>query len=374
MGLGRRLKVLVVMGTRPEAIKLAPVVRALRRRRIFAVRVCATAQHRELLDEALAAFSLRPDVDLDLMRTGQSHADVLRRARKAVARVLRRERPDLVVMQGDTTTALAAALAAKEAGVPAAHVEAGLRSFDLRHPYPEEGNRVRIDAVCALHFAPTPAARRNLLREGLDPRGIRVTGNTAVDALRWALPRARRRHPGALAGLPRRKLVVLTLHRRESFGRTLAGLMRAVAAASERLPGWTWAFPVHPNPRVRRAARILEGRARVRLLPPLGYLDFVGLMKRADFIVTDSGGIQEEAPTLGKPVLVVRRKTERPELLGRGGALAGTESGPLARALVRWAGGRRPKPPRRNPFGDGRASERIARALRAWAKSGTMKT
>ncbi len=363
-----RLRLLVVIGTRPEAIKLAPVIAALRRIPGFKTTVCATAQHRELLDDALRVFGIRPQIDLDLMRRGQTHAAILRTTRSAVGRQLRRLRPELVLVQGDTTGALGAALAAKDAGIAVAHVEAGLRSFDRRHPCPEEGNRVRIDAVSQLLFAPTEQARRNLLREGLRPEAICVTGNTAVDALHWAL---RRTKPPR--GLPRKNLIVVTLHRRETLGRTLEGVMRAIGEAAGRLPDWTWVFPVHLNPRVRRAARLLRRQPSVRLVPPLGYLEFVSLMKSSDFIVTDSGGIQEEAPTLKKPVLVVRRKTERPELLGHGGKLAGTSPQPLVRRLLAWAKGPRPAVPARNPFGDGRAAQRIAAALTAWAKSGRMK-
>ncbi|MBI3551217.1 MAG: UDP-N-acetylglucosamine 2-epimerase (non-hydrolyzing) [Elusimicrobia bacterium] len=362
-------KLLVVAGTRPEAIKLAPVIAALRRLKGLSVRVCATAQHRELLDGMLDAFGIRPDIDLDLMRPRQSPGEVLRRCRKALAPVLARERPDLVIVQGDTTSALGAALAAKDAGVCVAHVEAGLRTHDPRQPFPEERNRVRIDRISRLWFAPTIGAARNLRREGLGPDGIFVTGNTSIDALLWALRRPGPPENRSLARLPQKRLVVVTLHRRESFGRALDGLMRAIGQASARLPGWTWVLPVHPNPRVRRAARRLAGRSAVKLIAPLGYLDFVKLMKRADFLVTDSGGIQEEAPTLKKPVLVVRNKTERPELLGRGGKLIGNSGARLLRELTRWARGRRPKPPARNPFGDGRAARRIARALSAWARA-----
>jgi len=365
-----KVKALVAAGTRPEVIKLAPVLSALRRDKRFTTRLCVTGQHRGLLDGTLAAFGLAPDLDLDLMRPGQTPGEVLRRCRAKMARVLARERPDILLVQGDTTSALACALAAHDAGIAVAHVEAGLRSHDRRHPYPEEGNRVRIDAVSTLWFAPTRSARANLAREGLGPRGLFVTGNTAIDALRWALARRGRLSTSVLRALPKRRLVVVTLHRRESFGRPLEGLMQGLAEASERLPGWTWVLPLHPNPRVRRAARHLAGHPSVKVIEPLGYLDFVRLMRRAAFLVTDSGGIQEEAPTLRKPVLVVRRKTERGELLGRGGKLVGNSRAGLVRALMKWtrARGARPKTAGKNPFGDGRAAGRIVSALADWAR------
>jgi UDP-N-acetylglucosamine 2-epimerase (non-hydrolysing) len=358
------VKVLLAAGTRPEVIKLAPVLKALKKKSGVDARLCVTGQHRELLREALRAFGLRPHVDLRLMRPGQTPAQVLERGRAALAPVLARERPDIVVVQGDTTSALAAALAARAAGIPVAHVEAGLRSHDLRHPWPEEGNRMRIDAVSQLWFAPTETARKNLLKEGRGPAWLSVTGNTAVDALRWALRRAR--PPG---NLPKQKLVVVTLHRRESFGKPLKGLMSAIASAAKARPEWTWVLPVHPNPAVRRAAKALANLPTVRLVAPLGYLEFVGLMKRAEFLVTDSGGIQEEAPTLKKAVLVVRRRTERGELIGRGGKLIGNSGSRLKMELLKWTAGKRPAAPKRNPFGDGRAGERIAAILLRYHKA-----
>lgn len=347
-------RILLCAGTRPEALKLAPVALALRRRPGVDMILCATAQHRGLLDRAFSDFGLTPDLDLGSPRPGASPAEVFERIAKRLAPELERLKPDWVVVQGDTTAAFAAAWAAARARVPVAHVEAGLRSHDRRHPFPEEDWRVLIDSVSALHFAPTREAAANLRREGYAASVI-VTGNTAVDALRLAR-RAR-------AARPRGPYAVVTLHRRESLGRPLAGMLKALRAAADRLPGLTWIFPVHPNPAVAGAARRLLAHPRVLLIKPLPYPLFLELMRGARFLVTDSGGIQEEAPSLGKAVLVVRDKTERPELLGRGGVLAGRSPRRLLRELLRFGRGNLPRAARRNPFGDGRSAARVAAAL-----------
>lgn len=363
------LRVLAVAGTRPEVVKLAPVLARLRREPRVRASLCVTAQHRRLLDDTLRVFGLKPAADLDLMRPRQTPAQVLRRTLRGMARVLSRRRPDLVLVQGDTTTALGAALAAFRLGIPVAHVEAGLRTGDLACPFPEEANRVLIDRGSVLLFAPTPGARRNLLREGAPARSVTVTGNTVVDALRWAAARPGPFHAPALRRLGPGPLAVVTLHRRESWGRPMAGIFRAILDAARLLPDLLWIYPVHPNPAVRGPARRILRHPRIRLVPPLDYMDFVHLMARARLIVTDSGGIQEEAPSLGVPVVVARKKTERPETLGRGSTLAGVSRPALTRAILRCA--RRPAaaPRAGNPFGDGNASERIARALLRWARS-----
>lgn len=364
----RPLSVLVVAGTRPEAVKLAPVLRRLRRDRRFKVRFCVTGQHRELMAAMLADLALKPDVDLRLMRRGQAPGDVLTRVIAGVEAVLRRERPDLVLVQGDTTSVLGAAMAAFHQNVPVGHVEAGLRSFDLTRPYPEEMNRVVVDRLSSLLFAPTPRARRNLRREGFPAKSLFTTGNTVVDAVRWAAGRPGGFREAALRALPTGKfLVTVTLHRRETFGKPLEGVFRALTRAVAENPDLLLVYPVHPNPAVRGAARRFLHHPRIRLVPPLGYLDFVRLMKRSEAILTDSGGIQEEAPSLGKTLLVVREKTERPEALGDGrGTLVGaSESGVYRslKALRRNAARRR----RANPFGDGHAADRIAEAILYWA-------
>lgn len=354
-----RAKILLVFGTRPEAIKQAPVLRALRDRGLRVV-TCAVSQHQGLLADALACFGIRPDYDLGVMRRGQRPGEVLERALRALSPVLRREAPDLVLVQGDTTSALAAAFASRRAGIPCAHVEAGLRSGDPKNPYPEEINRVLIDGLSSLHFAPTASARRNLRREGLD-ESVFITGNTVVDAMRGAMRRARR--PAGLAGLrARTRLVLVTLHRRESFGPTLRRIFAALRDLARRHEDCLWVYPMHPNPEVRRHAALLR-HPRLRLLPPLPYPEFLWLMRRARFILTDSGGVQEEAPCLGKPVLVLRRKTERPELLKAGcGMLVGTDPGRILREASRLLRGPR-RPKARALFGDGKAASRIAAAV-----------
>lgn len=362
-GGGRVRPVLVVLGTRPEAVKLAPVVAALRRRG-RRVLVASTGQHRALLDGALAAFGLRPDADLRLMRPGQDHTDLTARVLTGLTPLLGRWRPALTLVQGDTTTAAAAALASFQAGVPVGHVEAGLRSRDPSDPFPEEGNRILADHLSVLRFAPTPAALANLRREGLGGRWSAVTGNTAVDAVRWAAARAPRRESGCL---------LATLHRRESFGAPLAGMLGALRRLAVRRTDARVVFVVHPNPAVRRAARALAPHPRLSLLPPLPYLDFVGLLAGCRLLVTDSGGLQEEAAALGRPVLVARDVTERPELLAAGGGrLIGRLPARIVREAERLLGDPRAwgrMSTARNPFGDGRAGERIAGLALRWLAS-----
>lgn len=375
----RRIRVLVVLGTRPEAIKLAPVIAALRADGRFRVRVCATAQHRQMLDQALRAFAIVPDVDLDLMRAGQEPPAVTAAVLNAIDPVLRAERPDAVVVQGDTTTAFAAALAAFHRRVPVAHVEAGLRTRDRFFPFPEEANRRLLAVVADLHFAPTAGARQHLIAEGVPARSVRVTGNTVIDALR--LVRRRLRTPAArrywqehfrraweldleAGALP---IVLVTGHRRESFGRPLRQVCLALRDIARSRPVRV-VYPVHLNPEVRCPVRaLLAGEDNVHLIEPLDYEPFVFLMDRARLILTDSGGIQEEAPALGKPVLVLRRETERPEGVRSGGVeLVGTDRRAIVRRALRLldnpAAYRRMARPA-CPYGDGRAAGRIVEAL-----------
>lgn len=353
-------RVLVVLGTRPEAVKLAPVVRALRRRRV-AASVVSTGQHAGLLRDALGPLGLRCDAELGLMRPGQDHGRLAAAVVSGLGPVLRRLKPALALVQGDTTTAAAAALACRYARVPVGHVEAGLRTHDRGNPFPEEDNRVLADHLSALHFAPTRAALANLRREGLGGRWSAVTGNTAVDAVRWAAARAPRREPGC---------VLATLHRRESFGRPLKRMLGALRALAERRPDARVVFMLHPNPEVRRAARALEPHPRLTLLAPLPYLDFVGLLAGCRLLITDSGGLQEEASALGRPVLVARDVTERPELLASGGGLlVGRDPARLVREAERLLDDPRAwdrMAAARCPFGDGRAGERIAALAARW--------
>jgi len=361
----KRPRILAVFGTRPELIKSAPVLRALRAAGLKTVS-CTTAQHRGLLDSAAAALSVRPDLDLGLMRSGQTPAQVAARVQRAFPPILAAQKPDLVLVQGDTTTASSCALASFERRVPVAHVEAGLRSFDARNPWPEELNRVLIDRVSSLRFAPTSRAKANLLREGLEDRSF-LTGNTGLDALRWALRRPARQHPALKSLPPAARLILCTLHRRESFGTPLRRMLRALLTLADRRLDVRIAFLVHPNPDVRRAARVLT-HPRILRIAPAPYPEFLSLLRRAEFLLTDSGGLQEEAPSLGKPVLVARSVTERPELLASGGGLlVGTDPKRILREACRLLDDRRLY--RRmssagSPFGDGRASERIAGFIR----------
>ena len=361
------MKILVVMGTRPEAIKLAPVVAALRRRKGLRTLVCATAQHRELLDQALGLFRLKPDFDLDLMRPGQSPEAVARRVVARLGPLLAKADPDMVVVQGDTTTAAAAALCAAQRGIPVAHVEAGLRSFDFGDPFPEELNRVLIDALSSLVFPPTPRARRNLLREKLGGRMSLMTGNTIVDALRSA-------GGGKAPGRRRAREVLVTLPRREIHGEPLNRIYRSLLRIADRHEDVAFLYPVHPSPAILKATKRLLRHPRIRLLPPLSYPDFLAHLKRCLFVVTDSGGVQEEAVCLGKPVLVVREMTERPEVLASG---AGRLVGRDPRRLERWTTRlltdpalRRKMSGARGLYGDGRAAQRVAAGIVHWLGAG----
>lgn len=364
------LKVLTVVGTRPEGIKLAPVIRALRDTPAVEGRVCATGQHRGMLDQVLQVFGVVPDHDLDVMQPGQTLAGVAARVLERLEPVLLRERPDWVLVQGDTTTAAMASLCAFYCGIRVGHVEAGLRTFDRRQPFPEEVNRRLTAVVADLHFAPTEHARRNLVREGVPPGEVLVTGNTVIDAL-LAASRVGQAAPAVLAGVPpERRVVLATVHRRESFGAPLRDVCAALADTVRSHPDVHLVLPVHPNPQVSGAVREQLGALdRVTLCPPLDYLSLVQVLQRAHAVVTDSGGLQEEAPGLGKPVLVVRDTTERPEAVEAGTArLVGTARhrvrAELARLLddeAHYLSMARAV----NPFGDGQAAPRIVQALLA---------
>jgi len=362
-------RILCVIGTRPEAIKMAPVVRALRGRGL-ATRIVATAQHRGMLDQMLATFELKPDWDLDAMRPGQTLASLTGVLVPALDRVFVDSGATAVLAQGDTTTVFCAGLAAFYAGIPFGHVEAGLRSGDLAAPFPEEGMRRLSAVVTRWHFAPTETSRLALLREGHDGGGVHVVGNTVIDALLHTL----KGEPAWPAGLrplePGERLVLVTLHRRENFGPPLERILASLKAFATRHPRARLVYPVHPNPSVKEPAhRVLGGLPNVDLVPPQDYPQLVALMARCYFACTDSGGIQEEAPALGKPVLVFREVTERPEAVAAGGVrLVGSDSARFATEAGRlWA-----HPPTyaamakpRFPYGDGRAAARIAGILAA---------
>ncbi|WP_435015932.1 non-hydrolyzing UDP-N-acetylglucosamine 2-epimerase [Tundrisphaera sp. TA3] len=358
--------VLCVVGTRPEAVKMAPVVLRLRRAEGLRVRVVTTGQHRELLDRALDDFGIASDRDLGLMRPGQTLAQAAGRALEALDGVLEAERPEFVLAQGDTTTVLASALACYYRQVPFGHVEAGLRTGQPYRPFPEEKNRVLAGHLAELHFAPTPQARANLLREGIDPATVHVTGNTGIDSLRWIADRS---VPLPIAPATDRFLLV-TAHRRENFGAPLREICDAIRAIVDGDPGLGVVFPVHPNPSVRSiVVDALRGHPRVHLIDPVGYPAFVALMRASFAILTDSGGVQEEGPSLGKPVLVLRDETERPEAVAAGTVqLVGPHRDAIVAAVRALAD--RPDLYRKfataiNPYGDGHASERIARVLQA---------
>ena len=359
-------RILVIFGTRPEAIKLCPVILHLRRHTGFAVRTCATAQHRDLLDQVLHVFRIEPEHDLNLMLPGQSLAESASRILAALEAVLQHDEPDLVLVQGDTTTTLCGSLAAFYRRIPVAHVEAGLRTGDLSQPFPEEMNRVVATRLSTLHFAPTEGAAENLRREGVDPARVHVTGNSGIDAvlhIKAALDSGELAAPVWPCWPAAKKLVVVTAHRRESFGEGFERICTALAALAAR-PDIHIALPVHPNPNVREpVARLLGGRPNVTLMDPLEYVPFVDLMRRAYILITDSGGIQEEAPSLGKPVLVMREKTERPEAVAAGTVkLVGTDPEVILREaelLLDDAQEYLRRSRVHNPYGDGQASSRI---------------
>jgi UDP-N-acetylglucosamine 2-epimerase (non-hydrolysing) len=367
-----RPRALVVLGTRPEAIKLAPVVRELRRRGSLEAVVLSTGQHREMLAQALDAFHLDVDLDLNVMRPRQALAKTTARIVEGTARVVAEVRPAYVVVQGDTATALSAALAAYYARVPIAHVEAGLRSGDRDTPFPEEANRRLVDQLADVLFAPTAAAARTLAAEGHDASRVHVTGNTVVDALLAARDEVRRRAIG-IPGVPEaaidgKRVILVTAHRRESFGAPLRAICRGIRRIVRSEPDAVAVFPVHLNPEVDGTVReLLAGEPRVLLLPPLPYLGFVALLDRAALVLTDSGGLQEEAPTFGKPVLVLRTVTERPEGISAGVAcLVGTDPDRIAAETLRLLRDRAALARMSaiaSPYGDGLASTRIAVVL-----------
>ena len=363
---------MVIFGTRPEAIKMAPVVRALDDRSdTFETHVVVTAQHRAMLDQVLGVFRIEPDEDLDIMAEGQSLTDITVRALEGLGRALGRERPDLVLVQGDTTSAFVGSLAAFYQQIPIGHVEAGLRTRNKYAPYPEEVNRHFIDVLADLCFAPTAWSKQALIEEGTAEERILVTGNTVIDALLAAAPTARRLSLPALSNRrlgPSMRVLLVTAHRRENLGTGLDDICLAIRELVSSRRDLLVVFPVHLNPGVRASVgKILGGLENVLLLEPLDYLEFVHAMMRADLILTDSGGIQEEAPALGKPVLVARDVTERPEAIEAGTAqLVGTDSGDIVAGVSellddsrRYADMQRAV----NPYGDGRAAERIVHAV-----------
>jgi UDP-N-acetylglucosamine 2-epimerase (non-hydrolysing) len=367
-------KILLIFGTRPEAIKLCPVIRSLREHPDrFDVKVCVTAQHREMLDQVLEAFGVQPDHDLDLMLPGQTLFQSTSRILAGLEKVLESERPALVIVQGDTTTTFCGALAAFYLHIPVGHVEAGLRTGDLRQPFPEEMNRVLTSHLADLHFAATEKAAENLRHEGVNPEAISVTGNTGIDAVLYVRDGLAE---GRLQGKcwteldPAKKLIVVTAHRRESFGGGFERICRALATIANR-DDVQVVYPVHPNPNVQDpVGRYLAGHPNIRLIEPLSYVPFVDLMRRAYLLITDSGGIQEEGPSLGKPILVLREKTERPEAVIAGTVkLVGTDEECIVREAAFLLDHREAYDAMahvHNPYGDGLASGRISQLIHSF--------
>jgi len=370
----KQKKILFILGTRPEAIKLCPLILWLRRfRERYAVRVCVTAQHRQMLDQVLSAFGVVPEHDLNLMLPKQTLLQSTSRILAALEPVIDGEKPDMVIVQGDTTTTLCGALAGFYEHAPVAHVEAGLRTGDLQQPFPEELNRLLATRMASLHFAATEGAALNLVSEGVSSAQIRVTGNTGIDALFYVEQGlVNGRYQNSRYSMPSNgtKLILVTAHRRESFGEGFEQICRALAQLAER-DDVEIVFPVHPNPNVQAPVkRYLGFHPRISLIDPLDYVQFVDLMRQAHLLLTDSGGIQEEGPSLGKPVLVMRDKTERPEAVSAGtvklvGANASrivSEATLLLESKEEYAS----MACRHNPYGDGHACERIEETLRSF--------
>ncbi len=370
------IHVLLVFGTRPEAIKLSPLIRQLQSDKRFRVSVCVTAQHRGLLDQVLEVFRIVPDYDFNLMTPGQSLAVLSGRILESLAPVLSAAKPDMVLVQGDTTSTLCGALAAFQARIPVGHVEAGLRTYDFDHPFPEEMNRVLTTRLAALHFAATEGAAEALRRERVAENRIFVTGNTGIDAalyVRDSLVEKRISSGLSLALDESKKLILVTAHRRESFGVGFEEICSAIGELAGR-SDVEIVYPVHPNPNVQDPVnRLLRGHPSIHLISPLGYVEFLDLLRRAYLILTDSGGIQEEAPSFGKPVLVLRDRTERPEGVAAGTAeLTGnSDRGRIVAAAERLLDDPREYARRsavHNPYGDGRSSARISDAIYSFFK------
>ena|SRR5690554_3101901 len=365
------MRVLTVFGTRPEAIKMAPLALALQANPKFDAKVCVTAQHREMLDQVLALFELKPDFDLNIMKPGQSLSELTGRVLTGLEEILKSFKPDLVLVHGDTSTTFAASLAAYLQHIPVGHIEAGLRTGNLYSPWPEEGNRKLTGSIAEFHFAPTSKASENLLKEGVSEARICVTGNTVIDAL-LAIVQKIEGNPGLRENFekqfsfldPGKRLILVTGHRRESFGAGFERICDALNRIIETHPGVEILYPVHLNPQVRGPVlRLLGNRDRIHLIEPLDYLPFVYLMGRAYLLLTDSGGIQEEAPSLGKPVLVMRDTTERPEAVSAGTVrLVGTDVERIVQetsALLTNADVYQRMSKAHNPYGDGQACARI---------------
>ena len=363
-------KIMLVFGTRPEAIKMAPLVKAIEKDNELECVVAVTAQHREMLDQVLELFKIKPQYDLNLMKDNQTLSDITSGVLKGIEKVVLKEKPDMVLVHGDTSTTFAGALAAFYAQVPVGHVEAGLRSGDIYSPFPEEMNRRLTGVLSSVNFAPTMTAKSNLLREGVDEGKIFVTGNTVIDALLSIVDDNYQLESDLADFLAKNKQTVLiTAHRRENQGQPMVHIFQAVRRLHEELPEVGFVFPVHKNPRVRALAHeALDGLERVKMIEPLDYEPFANLMNQVDLIMTDSGGLQEEAPALGKPVLVLRENTERPEAVEAGTvALVGTDNEKIfttAKTLLTDQKAYEAMEKAVNPYGDGKACRRIVQAIK----------
>ncbi|BCD62066.1 UDP-N-acetylglucosamine 2-epimerase (non-hydrolysing) [Nitratiruptor sp. YY08-26] len=372
-------KILIVFGTRPEAIKMAPVVKALQSQKSFTTKVCVTAQHRQMLDQVLKLFEIAPEYDLNIMKSGQDLYDVTSNVLLGVKEILDDFQPDIVLVHGDTTTTFAASLAAFYQKIRVGHVEAGLRTYNLYAPWPEEANRELTGVLATYHFAPTKSAKENLIKENRDPKNIIVTGNTVIDALFLALKKIendKNLQNKIINAINRqyklqdnKKIILVTGHRRENFGEGFKNICEALKTIALQNPHIDIVYPVHLNPNVQKPVKeILSHIANIHLIEPLSYEEFVYLMDRSYFIITDSGGIQEEAPSLGKPVLVMRETTERPEAVKAGTVkLVGTDKEKIvkeAQKLIDDEQAYEKMAKAHNPYGDGRASERIKEFLK----------
>ena len=361
-----KIKVMTVFGTRPEAIKMAPLVKELKSRREIECIVCVTAQHRQMLDQVLEVFDIKPDYDLNIMSQGQTLSDITSKALKGLEQVIQEVKPNIVLVHGDTTTTFAGALAAYYNQVDIGHVEAGLRTWNKYSPYPEEMNRQMVGVMADIHFAPTQNSKNNLLKEGKNPKSIYVTGNTAIDALSTTI-KEDYAHP-AFKWLGDDKLILITAHRRENLGEPMRHMFKAIKKIVDEFQGIKAIYPVHLNPKVREIAdEILGNNEKIKLIEPLEVIDFHNFMNKAYLILTDSGGIQEEAPGLGKPVLVLRDTTERPEGIEAGTLkLAGTDEETIYKLTKELLSNKETYEKMSkavNPYGDGTASKKITDAI-----------
>jgi len=365
-------KIICIFGTRPEAIKMAPVLRELQKKKdLFKTVVVVTAQHRQMLDQVMKFFNLQSNYDLNIMQESQTLYYITTSALSRLEKIFKKENPDFILVQGDTTTTFAATLAAFYQKVPVGHIEAGLRSYDRFNPYPEEVNRLLTDALCELHFAPTLTAERNLLKENINKESIFVTGNTVIDALYLALNKPHRFRNSVLKKIDfnRRRIILLTAHRRENWGIPLENIWLSIKKLIQKYNDLEIVYPVHLNPKVKNVVyRILKNSPRIHLTKPLDYLDFVNLLNKCFLVLTDSGGLQEEAPSLGKPVLVLREVTERPEAVKAGTVkVVGLSKEKIFTETCKLLDNKRMYERMAksvNPYGDGKASVRIINALK----------